>query len=92
MVKKTTEQFILEASAKFGNRFNNKLVEYKSAFSKVNIICNNCHTIFEQTPDRHLQNIGDGSKICPICGKKRTTSWFISEAKRILIREAVRSS
>ena len=81
--KKTTEQFILEATAKFDNRFDYSLVNYELAHKKIQIICNNCKSIFEQTPDRHLQNIGDGSKICPNCGKQRTTQWFIEKAKEI---------
>ena len=57
------KNFINKGINKFNNKFDYKLVKYKNAKTKVSIICNIHNSIFEQTPDKHLQ-----SKIpCPKC-------------------------
>lgn len=59
--KKTTEQFIKEATAKHGDLYDYSKVEYKNKITKIPIICKK-HGIFWQTPSHHLD--GEG---CPIC-------------------------
>lgn len=57
-----TEFFINQAKEIHGDKYDYSLVEYKSAKTKILIICEE-HDIFEQTPDGHLSDRG-----CPICG------------------------
>ena len=44
------------------NLYNYSLVKYIDSITKVKIICNKCNSIFEQSPNSHLQGKG-----CPIC-------------------------
>ena len=82
--KKTTEQFIIDARALHGDRYD---------YSKVNYIKNNINVIigckphgyFEQTPSNHLRNSG-----CPECGiissktkQTKTQEQFISDANDV---------
>lgn len=67
MIKKTTEQFVKQALAVHGDRYDYSLVEYKSRIEPVTIVCKQ-HGSFQQKPKHHLQ----GSS-CPECkGVKRT--------------------
>ncbi len=77
--KLTTAEFIDKAISKHGNRYDYSLTEYKSAQTKVKIICPD-HGVFEQTASRH-SNLGNG---CPSCfGKfKITTQEFIERSKQ----------
>jgi len=77
--RKTTEEFIVDAYCKHGDRYNYKFVEYKNAKTKVKIICST-HGIFEQTPGNHLNGKG-----CSECSgnKKLNTEEFIEKAKAI---------
>ena len=78
-VNKTTEQFILEAQLVHDDKFDYSDVEYKNNRSKIKIYCFGCNTVFEQTPDGHLQGQG-----CPTCNAtKKTTERFILEAQAI---------
>lgn len=76
---KTTEDFIKKAKSIHGDRYDYSLVDYKSFFSKVQIICP-IHGIFFQTPGRHLSGCG-----CPVCnnskGEKRINDFL--ETNRI---------
>lgn len=65
-VRKTTEQFIAEAKAVHGDKYDYSKVEYKTSRDKVCIICP-VHGEFWQTAFRHLR--GEG---CPSCPRKRT--------------------
>lgn len=58
---KTTEDFILEANIKHGNKFDYSLIKYSGTFNKVKIICK-IHGEFEITANRHLNGGG-----CPYC-------------------------
>ncbi len=60
---KTTEQFIKEARVVHGDKYDYSKVEYKTAKTKIKIICP-VHGEFEQTPDRHLKGRG-----CPSCNQ-----------------------
>lgn len=60
--RKTTDEFILEAKAKHGDKYNYSKTVYKSARDKVVIICPK-HGEFEQDAFSHLSGCG-----CPKCG------------------------
>lgn len=60
-IKKTTEQFIIEARAIHGDKYDYSLVEYKNNKSKVIISCP-IHGLFAQAPISHLTSCG-----CPMC-------------------------
>ena len=82
--RKTTEQFITEANAVHGDRYDYSLVEYLSGTEKVTIVCLN-HGPFEQIPNGHL-----GGKGCYVCGivdssnaKRSTTEQFVAKARMV---------
>lgn len=82
--KKTTQDFIKEAKAVHGNKYDYSEVEYKNSKEKVTITCP-IHGKFKQQPNVHTKTNG-----CPKCGTesftpkgKRTTEDFIKEAKSI---------
>jgi hypothetical protein len=77
--KKTTEQFIFEATEIHGYKYDYSLVEYINVKSKVKILCK-IHGVFEQTPDMHLSKRG-----CWYCGgsKKLTNNEFIQRSEKI---------
>jgi very-short-patch-repair endonuclease/endogenous inhibitor of DNA gyrase (YacG/DUF329 family) len=85
---KTTPDFIKEAKAKFGEKFDYSKVNYINATTKVTIICP-AHGEFQQTPIEHTRKIrGErGNHGCPECGKivrdknhTMTTQEFIEKA------------
>jgi len=65
--KKTTQQFIAEATLKHNGSYDYSKVEYKNAYTKVIITCP-IHGDFEQTPTNHLYGYG-----CSKCGVEKTT-------------------
>jgi very-short-patch-repair endonuclease len=76
--KLTTNEFIIQAKEKHGNKYNYSQVEYINNKTKIKIICLE-HGEFEQQPSNHLQEAG-----CPKCvGKNKTTEEFIKEAKEV---------
>jgi len=80
--KKTsnTEKFIKKAKEIHGDKYDYSLVEYKSAKTKVKIVCS-IHGVFEQMPTIHTHKTNRSG--CLICAgtKKRTTEEFIVKAK-----------
>lgn len=68
--RKTTDDFIKEASEKHHGTYDYALVQYTTAYDKVRIICHEKfangseHGIFWQTPHNHLHGQG-----CPKCKK-----------------------
>lgn len=60
--RKTTEEFILEAKAIHGDKYDYSLVEYIGNRTKVKIFCLGCNSIFEQIPSNHLY--GKGCSYC----------------------------
>jgi len=81
---KTTEQFIAEAKAVHGDRYDYSESEYVNSYTKIKIICPE-HGSFEQVPYGHLRGQG-----CPKCGRKKniksqtkTAEQFIAEAKSV---------
>jgi hypothetical protein len=61
---KTTEQFVSEAIAKHGNKYDYSLVQFNSVKDKVKIACP-LHGVFEQEASAHLHS----SQGCPKCGR-----------------------
>ena len=78
-VKKTTEEFIIEASKIHEDKYDYSKVQYKNTETKVIIICK-IHGDFLQTPSSHLNK--NGCLICCVCFKK-TTNEFINKSKTI---------
>jgi len=88
--RKTTEQFIADATAVHGNKYDYSKVEYINTKTKVVIICKD-HGEFQQTPTGHLSGRG-----CYSCGrvvysragnaamkrmKTKTTAKFIKDSR-----------
>lgn len=73
---KTTEQFIAEAKAVHGDRYDYSQVEYTSALAGVTIICRE-HGAFTQRAVSHLRGSG-----CPHCAgvAKKDMAWFVAQA------------
>ena len=70
--RKTTEQFVAEAKAIHGDKYDYSKVEYINTNSNVCIICPE-HGIFWQTPNNHLCGSGcpscyNSAKRKPVCG------------------------
>ena len=83
--KKTSEEFITEATAVWGDEFDYSKIVYINASQKVTIICN-AHGEYQQIARGHLQ----GKIGCPVCKKKKfsqirtkTTQDFISKASSL---------
>ena len=76
------EKFIKKSKEIHGDKYDYSLVEYKSAKTKVKIICS-IHGIFEQTPTNHTHKTNPAG--CSVCfgTKKLTTDEFIENAKEI---------
>jgi len=55
--RKTTEEFIVDAWCKHGDKYNYSLVDYKNNKTKINIICP-IHGLFKQIPNDHLRSRG----------------------------------
>jgi len=80
MIKKTTEQFIVDAIKIHGNKYDYSKVDYKNNRKKVEIICEE-HGSFFQTPMSHLhKNI---CKKCSIKKQKLSTKSFIEKANKV---------
>lgn len=79
----TTEEFIKKAKAIHGDKYDYSLVDYKNCKIKVKIICP-IHGVFEQTPDKHL-NDKNGCKKCANekLREDRKDKDFIQKAKAI---------
>jgi hypothetical protein len=82
--KQSQSNFILTSKKIHKNKYNYSLVKYKSARSKVKIICKE-HGIFAMRPNNHLNGSG-----CPTCGiekvanlHRKSQTKFIEESKQI---------
>lgn len=63
--KKTTEEFIRDAIAIHGDKYDYSKVNYVNNCTKVTITCKKCGNVFDQTPSSHLE-----AKGCPnLCYK-----------------------
>lgn len=81
--RKTTQQFVEEAQAKHGERYDYSEVEYVGTHKPVRIKCRQCGAVFFQAPSDHLAGRG-----CPKCRKKQThkrvnQEMFIARAKAV---------
>ena len=76
---KTTEQFVAEAKAVHGDRYDYSRVEYTSALAGVTIICRE-HGAFTQRAVSHLRGSG-----CPHCAgvAKKDMAWFVAQATAV---------
>lgn len=81
MKNKTTEEFIEQAKAIHGDRYDYSKVDYINNHTNVIIICP-IHGEFKQLPTNHLK--GEG---CYECGKIRT-----SDSKKVSIEESIRKA
>jgi len=77
--KKSTEQFIMDANAVHGAKYDYSKVHYTNSSTPVRIVCPT-HGEFRQTPNRHLSGSG-----CPLCAgtKKKSLEEFILRANEI---------
>lgn len=79
-MKKTTEQFISDARAVHGDRYDYSDVEYVNAHTPVAIRCPK-HGVFKQRPSAHTNNKSG----CPACAGRPVidTKLFVERARQI---------
>lgn len=84
MPRKTTQQFIKEAKAVHGERYDYSQTQYRNNKTKVVVICPE-HGPWDQAPSNHLSGFG-----CRQCGlknagqyHKKDTSRFIEQARKV---------
>lgn len=77
-LRKTTEQFIIKAKAKWEERYDYSITEYKNKITKLKYKCNQ-HGIIEQLPKLHIRSG------CPYCNgrgiSKHTPQTFVEKAR-----------
>lgn len=79
----TTEQYLIRARKKHGDKFNYSLVDYQGSTNYITIICPT-HGNFEQKAHEHLRSkygCQECAKEIAAEGKKLTTAEFIKNAK-----------
>ena len=79
---KTTEQFIEEAKAVHGDKYDYSKVNYVDAHTKVCIICPK-HGEFWQAASKHVTHKKSGCPKCAIERKRMTTEEFVKRAKAV---------
>ena len=99
-IRKTTEEFISEARAIHGDRYDYSLVDYVQSGKKVVIICPT-HGQFLKTPVGHLRGCGcnkcvvkeESLRVCGQCGVEKTINDFFRKGKhhRKICKECVRN-
>lgn len=84
MRRKTTDEFINDATKIHGDKYDYSLVVYVNSKKKVVIKCPK-HGVFHQSPNGHLRNSG-----CNVCGYDnvslksfKTTDEFINDATKV---------
>lgn len=81
--KKTRDEFIEQAIAKHGCKYDYSLVDYVGTHVPVDIICHT-HGIFKQSPKSHLQHeCWDCSRITFGLAIRLTTAEFVSRAREV---------
>ena len=78
--RKTTAEFIIEATNIHNLKYGYSLVNYINKKIKIKIVCPK-HGVFEQQPDNHL--MGQGCKSCNHDRKFKSPDNFISDAKNL---------
>ena len=78
--KKTQEEFIAEARAIWGDKFDFSNTIYVNNHTNIIVKCNDCGEVFTPKPDNLLHHHG-----CPVCSgnKKMTKEMFLKRAKEI---------
>lgn len=76
--RKTTSEFIRQATAVHGNTYDYEAVKYTNAKSKLKIRCRK-HGVFEQLPNNHLNGAG-----CPRCGWEQTKEKLVSSKEKFI--------
>lgn len=79
--QRTTEEFIYEAKAVHGDKYDYSSSIYKNARTKINIICP-IHGIFEQQPDKHI-NGKNGCGKCHLENSRTTQENYIKQVSEI---------
>lgn len=79
-LSKSLVDFIDDARAIHGLKFDYSKSNYINAYSKIEIMCST-HGVFFQQPAHHLN--GAGCPFCSISNRTKTTSLFIEEANKI---------
>ena len=79
--KKTTEEFIKEAMAVHGEKYDYSLVKIDGdSHTRVKIRCNECGSVFEQIINNHLN--GKGCSCC-VGNKRLTKGEFVTKARYV---------
>ena len=79
MRTKTQEQFLAEARAIHGNKFDYSMVKYVRSDIPITLKCNVCGHVYDINPGSHLSRCD-----CPMCaGKIVTTEDFIRRSKEV---------
>ena len=73
--KLTREEFIRRAREVHGDKYDYSKVVYINNATKVLIKCNECGTVFEQTPNCHVSKRNG----CPNCSRERTKKFLKHE-------------
>lgn len=84
-VKKTREEFVLEAKKVHQNKYDYSLVEYINGKTNVKIICPE-HGVFEKTPVKHTLR-KEGCHQCALFNRaninRKSTDDFIKKSKKV---------
>lgn len=82
MVRWSKERLEKEGLERFGNRFDYSKAVVTTKDAKVDIICNICGTLFQQSPNAHIHSLQGG---CPTCRYK-----YVAQNKKVSFDEFVR--
>lgn len=83
--RKTTDEFIKEAQALWGDTYDYSLVEYKSSNHKIKIICK-LHGIFEKITKDH---IGSNTQGCQKCKPRKHSKMSIDWLNYMKVQDSV---
>lgn len=83
-ITKTNDNFIKDAKKIHGDKYNYEKINYKNAYTKIEIFCNIHLEYFWQAPTHHLQG-----KECPLCGNKKI-SLKLSKSTKKFIEDAIK--
>ena len=82
MVRWSKERIEKEGFERFGNRFDYSKAVVTTKDAKVDIICNICGTLFQQSPNAHIHSLQGG---CPTCRYK-----YVAQNEKVSFDEFVR--
>jgi hypothetical protein len=78
-IRRTTEQFIIDAKKVHGDRYDYSNTIYINTRKKIKFICR-VHGEIEQKPEKHL--IGNGCRMCSDNARSKTQEQFLIDAKK----------